>query len=239
MDPKTTSPLPGFAAHVPNDSPNLFSSLASSFILPYHDFSDSIIHRNRLTTPIPAYDEIYNRVVHPYNTDAFELSLARHNLNSSFPLLVYNFRHGFPLGNMPPLTETIIIPNHISATLHPDAIDKYLTDEVLAGRMSGPFPRAEVEAILRGPFFSSPLIVSVQPQQLGVPDKIRICRHLSKGNKTHPSVNSHINKEDFPTRFDTVSHVADIMSYPTRHSITFVLPSILLSPHPARPCCSL
>jgi hypothetical protein len=78
--------------------------------------------------------------------------------------------------------------------------------------MSGPFSREEAEAILRGPFFSSPLVVDVQPQQPGTPDKIRICRHLSKASKSHPSVNSHIRKEDFPTRFDLASKVAEIVS---------------------------
>jgi hypothetical protein len=55
--------------------------------------------------------------------------------------------------------------------------------------------------------------VSIQPQNPGEPDKARICRHLSKGTKDHASVNSYISKEDFPTRFDTASKVADIVSF--------------------------
>lgn len=113
---------------------------------------------------------------------------------------------------MPPLTQTVIIDNHLSALQYPDTIKEYLADEVSAGRMSGPFPRDVTEQILRGPFFSSPLIVSVQTQAPGTPDKLRVCRHLSKSNKTCCSVNSHVNKEDFPTRFDTASRVADIIS---------------------------
>ena len=79
--------------------------------------------------------------------------------------------------------------------------------------MDGPFSHDEIELILRGPFFVSPLIVSVQPQGFGIPDKLRVCRHLSKSNKLTASVNSHIKKEDFPTRFDTASRVADIVSF--------------------------
>jgi len=78
--------------------------------------------------------------------------------------------------------------------------------------MSGPFSQEMVECILRGPFQSSPLIVSVQPQGPDEPDKIRICRHLSKSTRNIRSVNSFISKHDFPTCFDTASRVADMVS---------------------------
>jgi hypothetical protein len=115
---------------------------------------------------------------------------------------------------MPKLLSTHIIPNHPSFFDHPQPINEYLTKEVTAGRMSGPFTQLEIEAILRGPFQSSPFIVSVQPQAPGEPNKIRVCRHLSKATKTIPSVNSFISKDDFPTRFDIASRVADIVSIP-------------------------
>jgi hypothetical protein len=88
--------------------------------------------------------------------------------------------------------------------------------------MDGPFSHNTITSILRGPFFVSPLIVSVQPQGLGMPDKLRVCRHLSKSNKLTPSVNSHTRKEDFSTRFDTASRVADIVSIPCIHRIELV-----------------
>ena len=47
----------------------------------------------------------------------------------------------------------------------------------------------------------------------GEPDKLRICCHLSKSTKLVPSVNLFIPKHDFPTRFDTVSRVADMVSF--------------------------
>jgi len=96
----------------------------------------------------------------------------------------------------------------------------------LPGRMSGPFSHEETELILHGPFQASPLIVSLQPQQHSMPDKVRICRHLSKASKLHASMNSHIRKEDFPTCFDLASKVAEIVSfYPSVPSP----PSFLLS----------
>ena len=75
-----------------------------------------------------------------------------------------NLRNSFPLGEMPPITDTVIFKNHYPATLHSDAVDKYLTDELNAGCMSGPFSCHRAEEILHGPFFCSPLLVSVQTQ---------------------------------------------------------------------------
>ena len=78
--------------------------------------------------------------------------------------------------------------------------------------MTGPLSHADVESTLCGPFFSSPLLISVQPQALGMPDKICMCKNLSKGMKSILSVNSHILKGSFPTHFNTASCVADIVS---------------------------
>ena len=79
--------------------------------------------------------------------------------------------------------------------------------------MSGPFTLQCVENTLHGPIFCSPLPVSIQTQQPGMPDKLCVCWHLSKGDKNTPSMNSHIQKEDFPTQFNTASRVANIVGY--------------------------
>jgi len=78
--------------------------------------------------------------------------------------------------------------------------------------MSGPFSSETIERILQGLFQSSPLIISIQSQGPGEPDKLRVCQHLSKTTKTTPSVNSFISKQGFPTQFDMASHVADVIS---------------------------
>ena len=88
--------------------------------------------------------------------------ISKHNLSHIYPLLVANLRNGFPLGAMPALTTTVILPNHISVTQHAELVHQYLSDELEAGRMSGPFSRQRVEKILRGPFFSSPFLISVE-----------------------------------------------------------------------------
>jgi hypothetical protein len=211
-------PLPGSVGRAlhghlkPIDSSSLPTT---SQFLSYRDFSNTIVHRDPIITAGKDFLEhsgnIYSRIVHPYDTAAFHHLISKHDLISFYSLLVTNLRNGFPLGEMPPITDTVIFKNHHSAILHSDAIDKYLTDELNAGRMSGPFSCHHAEEILRGPFFCSPLLVSVQTQQPGTPDKLRVCRHLSKGDKNTPSMNSHIHKEDFPTRFDTALRVADIV----------------------------
>ena len=224
---KVTTPSPGYV--VPSPSPiSPFFSLTSHSPLPYRDFLTTIIHRSPLLNSIDSHNQIYNSIIHPYDPDAFESLLLIHSLTQSYPLLVENLHNGFPLGEMPTLTQTVIIENHLSALQYPDTINQYLADEVHAGRMSGPFSRDATEVILHGPFFSSPLIVSVQIQAPGTPDKLRVCRHLSKSNKTTPSVNSYINKEDFPTRFDTASRVADIVSISLHHDISETSPSFSL-----------
>ena len=209
-----TMPLPGSAGFAPHGHLTPVDSFfPPSFphFLHYRNFSDTIVHRDSFITADTDSDNIFLRVVHPYDINAFEFFLSKHHLNYFYSLLVPNLRNGFPLGEMPPLTNTVIFKNHPSTLIYSDTVDKYLTDELTAGRMSGPFSLQHAEDILRGPIFCSPLLVSVQIQQPGTPDKLRVCRHLSKGDKNTPSMNSHIQKEDFPTRFDTASRVADIV----------------------------
>jgi hypothetical protein len=217
----------------PKQSEDFFTAARPPF-LSYTDFSHSVITRFPLPFSSPQQCSIFDRIAHPYNSHAFESLLLKHGLSLAYPLLCNNLTHGFPLGHMPDLTETVILPNNPSTYPYMHEIHDYLQKELLAGRMSGPFSRKEAELILRGPFFSSPLIVDVQPQQPGTPDKIRICRHLSKGSKLHPSVNSHIRKEDFPTRFDLASKVAEIVS---SHLVNpFPSFSLLLLMHPFAFC---
>ena len=220
---KATTPSPGPVAPS-QPSTEDFVLASRSPLLQYVDFSPSIIPRSPLPHSLPEHSLIFNQVSHPYNPNAFDFFLLKHNLSSAYPFLTFNLRHGFPLGHMPPLLHTVILPNNPSIQPHMDFIDEYLQKELLAGRMSGPFSCMETELILRGPFQSSPLIVAVQPQHPGVPDKLRVCRHLSKSTKTHASVNSHIRKEDFPTRFDLATKVAHMVST----SLFYIFPTLSL-----------
>jgi hypothetical protein len=72
------------------------------------------------------------------------------------------------------------------------------------------------------------MLVSVQTQGPGVPDKLRLCRHLSKGNTHNASTNSYIDKGKFPTKVGTASNVTDIVSFPP----TSTLPVFPALPQP-------
>lgn len=116
------------------------------------------------------------------------------------------------MGDFPKsLENTVIFANHSSCTEYMDFIEDYLDDELAAGRMSGPFTQEEAKKIL-GHFQSSPLTVSIQPQGPGEPDKLRLCRNLSKSSKLHLSTNDYIDTDDFPTRFGSAAEVAEIIS---------------------------
>lgn len=185
--------------------------------LSYTDFSANISELSRPIPPhaLPGDSEIYERIIHPYNTPVLETLLSRHQLLDDYPLLMHNLNHGFPLGRMPMLTSTVIIPNHSSVAEHPEAVQAYIDTEIVASRMSGPYSLKEAERILRGPIYVSPLIVVVQDQGPDMPPKKRVCRNLSKGDKFSgmDAVNDYIDTEDFPTRVDTAAIVAETVSF--------------------------
>ncbi len=113
---------------------------------------------------------------------------------------------------MPPLTETVIIDNHPSVNKNLEAVYEYITTELDAGRMLGPYTQEEAKRNLQGPFHCSPFIVSTTQKASDLPPKKCVCRNVSKGLDSMDSVNSFINKEDFPTRFDMPSRVANAVS---------------------------
>ena len=209
MAERITTPFPGSAE---TKKPDAFLSISRPPTLIYPSFSGLIIKRPPFDASIHDRSDLFDKIICPYNVNAFAFFLNKHDLTSIYPDLITNLRHGFPLGPMSDLPFTHIIPNHSTTLEYPSAVDDYIKVETAAGRTSGPFPRETVERILRGPFQSSPLIVSVQPQAPGEPDKLRICRHLSKSTNTVSSVNSFISKHNFPTRFDTVIRVANMVS---------------------------
>ena len=205
-------PSPGCAAQsIPTSEDFLHFFSHSQKVLAYTDFSSSIMHRV-FNSDLHSNSHIFNRIISPYDPEAFDNFLHKHNIFHLYPSLVHNLVSGFPIGSMPEMAKTTVILNHPSCIPFMDDVYNYLTEEVRDGRMSGPLSCAEVESTLHGPFFSSPLLVSIQPQAPATPDKIRMCKNLSKATKTVNSVNSHILKASFPTRFDTASHVADIVS---------------------------
>ncbi|KAF8828286.1 hypothetical protein HHX47_DHR4000754 [Lentinula edodes] len=217
-------------------APSLVPEVTDSFKpnslppLPWHNFSATKTSRLPLPNTPPLFLEIYNRIITPYNASAFAIELARHNIWDRFPFLIEYLTTGFPLGDMPVLHESIIIPNHSSVHKHPDVVWDYIHEEAASNRMSGPFSQDEIESIMRGPFFCSPFIVIEHSQGPGKPAKRRVCRNLSKdgrdsSGKLIPCINSHILKEHFPTSFDSATHTANLVS----HDYSIITPHSPLS----------
>ncbi|GAW01304.1 reverse transcriptase ribonuclease h [Lentinula edodes] len=205
---------------VPSPVPEVTDSFQSNSnslpSLSWHNFSATKISRLPFPNTPPHFLEIYDRIITPYNASAFAIELARHNIWDRFPFLIEYLTTGFPLGDMPVLHETIIIPNHSSVHKHPDVVWDYIHEEAASNRMSGPFSQNEIESIMRGPFFCSPFIIIEQSQGPGKPAKCRVCRNLSKdgrdsSGKSIPCINSYILKEHFPTSFDSAAYTANLL----------------------------
>jgi hypothetical protein len=169
--------------------------------LVHTNFSNDIHYRPCPPGASPIDVEIFEQVIHPYNISAFESSLHQLHLTDAHPLLIHNLTYGFPLGALPELEHSIIIPNHPFVAKNPEVVAAYIDAEMKAGRMSGPFSQVDVEHILCGPIYVSPLIVAEQTEGPGLPPKFCVCCHLSKDDPISgsSSVNSFIDKGDFPT----------------------------------------
>jgi hypothetical protein len=181
--------------------------------LVYPSLLDTVVRRPLFDSSLHLHPDLFDKIVTPYHASAFDALLTQLDLTGSYPDLVTCLLGGFPIGDMPPLSSTHIIDNHSLLFHHDTLVDDYLSDEVASGRLDGPFTKEDVTRILRGLFHSLPLIVVIQPQAPGEPDKIRICRHLSKSKDSILSVNSFIRATFFPTRFDTAARVAELVSF--------------------------
>ncbi|KAF7302511.1 hypothetical protein HMN09_00885500 [Mycena chlorophos] len=155
--------------------------------------------------------DVLNKIITPYDADA-ENFIRKHHLDqhAALPDLL---RNGFPMGDFPELTESVEFKNHNSVEVYKDFVNESLDEEVVAGRMDGPYPtRRHVEHKLKSFVQVSPILVSVQTQAPGEKDKLRMCRHLSKGDEVHPSSNSYVDKKKFPTRSTTATKIGEYVS---------------------------
>lgn len=197
----------------------LDSSLASS-PPPRFIYNDNLQH-----SPSPYdNDSDYSYINTPYSADGFDILLARTGLTHQFPELSYKLRNGFPIShNLSPLITSYTPNNLPGADLFKQVCDDYISEELAKGRYSGPFSHDQLFAKI-GHFRSSPLQVVVKAGADGVPDKYRVCRHLSYAGSMGYSVNDEIDSESYPTEWGTAAEFADIV----RRS-TFLLSFVPLS----------
>jgi hypothetical protein len=155
-----------------------------------------------------AASDLY-RVITPYNAEAFHRALDTAGLTSRYPNLVIDIQQGSPIGNPLPVTETFVPPNMKSALEHPQFIDQHITEEVEAGRMSGPYTRDETHHIFGGHFQTTPLgIIEQEPGS----NKLHLIGNLSKKDRHSISVNNMVDSNDFPTHWGSAWIVEQYVS---------------------------
>ncbi|GBE83386.1 hypothetical protein SCP_0504340 [Sparassis crispa] len=148
------------------------------------------------------------RIITPYDAEAFEYTLRMLGLFQRYPLLPQKLHYGFPIGDFNPLLRTFAPPNHSSGAEHIDFIRQYISEQVSLGRMTGPYSQAQVEHILGSFFVSSPLAVVPKAGS----KKFRLVQNCSYQDEFGVSVNSQINSDDFPTKWGTAAEVAEIIA---------------------------
>ena len=135
--------------------------------------------------------------VTPLKAHSFKTLLTQLSLSERYPTLVHYISHGFPIGPMPPVCETIIQRNHISSSNDITIAHSNFLEEVKLSRMIGPITITEAQIILGSNFRTSP--VGLVPKA-NSPGKFRVIRDLSYCGSAAQSVNDLI-PADRPTRW--------------------------------------
>lgn len=156
-------------------------------------------------------DDVLHHIITPYVADSYDSFLARFNLTKKYPDLLFNLRHGFPIGDMPPLTCTYTPKNHKSAADKPEITRNYCKDKVKLRHMSGLSSKEEVHHLLGGHFISSPLGLVEKS------GKYRIVRDLLFENEDGYAINNWLDTDDFPTEWGTAAQITEIVSH-SHHS---------------------
>lgn len=114
----------------------------------------------------------------PLKWEQFSKELARHpDLLAKFPKVVDYIRFGFPLAPvLPPITSTIIFPNHFRSGDDVEIARTYLVKEASEGRMLGPFSEEGVRDILKSHFRTAPIHLEEKSHK---PGEFRIVRDFS------------------------------------------------------------
>ncbi|CAA7271031.1 unnamed protein product [Cyclocybe aegerita] len=214
-------------AVAPNlQSPSITSALTASLrnkslldIIQSLSFNPALVTKDRvpyfnslthIETPYD-HDSDFVKSITPYSAEAFQVYLLNAQIVDQYPELCFKLLHGFPLGELTPLTTSFTPPNLPSAVPYTHVIRDYIQEELRLARFSGPFTKTHLETKI-GPFRSSPVQVVVKPGAPGQPDKFRCCRNLSYRGNLHFSINDDINPDKYPTRWGTALECAKIVS---------------------------
>ncbi|KEP46856.1 putative reverse transcriptase domain protein [Rhizoctonia solani 123E] len=141
--------------------------------------------------------------------DMWEAELRDLGLLEEFNDVPTGLRVGFKIGAAGPVTKTTIPDNHSSARAMPDVITEHITQELAAGRYSGPYNKNSLEHLI-GPFSVAPLGVVDKPS---APGKFRIIQDFSYP-RNHPStsLNSQIDPDEFTCTWGFFGDVVKIIA---------------------------
>jgi hypothetical protein len=203
-----------------NATINHFASTSTSVVaaplqaaVPYTSVLSVATHNTELLREAA---EARDLIVTVYKHSAFHDKLIQHNLFNKFPFLTRYIEFGFPISiknPLPPRLSSFTPRHHPGAFLHTDFITNYLEDEERRGRVSKPFPRHVLEAVL-GPFYASPLNVIEKARDPAFPDipKWRLITNCSAKDRG-TSLNDQLDVDDYPTTWDGAEKMAAIVSF--------------------------
>lgn len=146
----------------------------------------------------------------PLLPDAWEDALHSNNLLAKYPNLVSNIRHGFDVG-IPRIQYTITPRNSPSLRQYSDVFLDIVQKELRLGRYLGPYPRSVIEASI-GPFQTSPLSVIPKPHRINAFRLIQNFSFPQHATKSHASLNSFINSDDYPCTWGTFNAFSLMLS---------------------------
>lgn len=144
----------------------------------------------------------------PLVADGWETAIHSFQLHERYFQIPKFIRNG-ALAGIPRIQRTFAPPNNQSTELLSHAFIDIIQSEFNKGRYLGPFSQEELEDEI-GPFQSSPL--SLVPKS-GKPGKYRLIQNLSypHTNTPIPSINSHLNSDDFPCTWGTFRTVCTLV----------------------------
>ena len=172
--------------------------------------TDSLSQRPPTLDPLPSLDSSFSPLhppgtVSPINVDKLKFELRHFPDRAKAEYVIAGLRHGFHLGfNSSSVSLRSAAGNMPSASLQPSVIDSYLQNELVKGRIAGPFP--------------TPPIPNLHISRFGVipkkhqPRKWRLILDLS--SPTGATVTDGIPKDMFSVQYMSVDDViSGIMMY--------------------------
>ena len=144
----------------------------------------------------------------PLRADQWETSLRSSRLLSTYSLIPEFIRFGAHAG-IPHILRSHNPLNHESTETLSHVFVDIIQAEFNKGRYLGPFTKAQLELEI-GPFQSSPLSLVPKP---GKPGKYRLVQNLSHPHTNFPvpSINAHLNSDDFPCTWGTFRTVCTLI----------------------------